>query len=184
MVGGNAIPTIVFEDLDGRLVTAGLACGLADVGGGCELLDRIDIMDNSTHGLGIGGPLNIAVSVVSAALEVAIDIKPGSYPNSINLGSAGVIPVAILSSPTFDATTVNPDSITLAGAKVRLVGKANKYLCQSEDVNGDGLVDLLCHVETEQVLLQPGDSQATLEATTYDGEEIRGTDTVSIVPNQ
>jgi hypothetical protein len=41
-------------------------------------------------------------------LDVTIDIKPGSYPNSINLGSAGVVPVAIFSNESFDATTINP----------------------------------------------------------------------------
>jgi len=43
----------------------------------------------------------------SDTLQVAIDIKPGSDPNAINLGSKGVIPVAILSSLDFDATEVN-----------------------------------------------------------------------------
>jgi hypothetical protein len=40
----------------------------------------------------------------------------------VNLGSAGVIPVAILSSASFDATTVDPATISLAGASVKLVG--------------------------------------------------------------
>ncbi|MCJ7728735.1 MAG: hypothetical protein MUO27_02470 [Sedimentisphaerales bacterium] len=44
-----------------------------------------------------------------------IDIKPGSWPNAINLGSNGVIPVAILSSQYFDATTVKPESVELGG---------------------------------------------------------------------
>ena len=43
--------------------------------------------------------------VAGVRMIVAIDIKPGSYPNSINLKSNGKVPVAILSSPTFDATT-------------------------------------------------------------------------------
>ena len=33
--------------------------------------------------------------------------KPGSYPNSIDLISKGVIPVAILTTEDFDATTVD-----------------------------------------------------------------------------
>ena len=42
--------------------------------------------------------------ITLAPTEVEIDIKPGSWPNAINPGSNGVIPVAILSSPEFDAT--------------------------------------------------------------------------------
>lgn len=114
-------------------------------------------------------------------LTVNIDIKPGSFPNSINLSSAGVIPVAILSSDTFDATTVDPDTVTLAGASVKLVGKGERALAHAEDVNWDGLLDLVCQVVTEQVLLEPGESIAVLEATTFDGVNIRGEDTVNIV---
>ena len=86
---------------------------------------------------------------------IDIDIKPGSYPNSINLGSHGVIPVAILSTADFDATTLNAENIFLAGLGVRVRGKGNKYLASEEDVNGDGLIDLVVKVETEN--LDPGE---------------------------
>ena len=52
----------------------------------------------------------------AGTLEVEIDIKPLSDPNSINLKSRGVIPVAILTTPAFDATTVNPGSVVFADA--------------------------------------------------------------------
>jgi len=51
------------------------------------------------------------ISVTPTVLPVEIDIKPGSYPNSINPNSNGVIPVAILTTPSFDATTVDPLSV-------------------------------------------------------------------------
>jgi hypothetical protein len=44
----------------------------------------------------------------AAVLRVPIDIKPGSATSPINLRSQGVIPVAILSTATLDATTVDP----------------------------------------------------------------------------
>ncbi|GAG49200.1 unnamed protein product, partial [marine sediment metagenome] len=52
-----------------------------------------------------GGPIfeeprNVA-RIGRRAIEVAIDIKPGSDPNPINPMSKGVIPVAILGSDTF-----------------------------------------------------------------------------------
>lgn len=122
------------------------------------------------------------VVISQTEITVPIDIKPGSYPNSINLGSAGVIPVAILSTDTFDATQVNPDSISLAGARVRMVGKSNKSLCHSKDVNGDGQLDLLCQVETAQLMIEPGDSTAVLIGITYDGTKIHGEDSINIVP--
>jgi hypothetical protein len=115
-------------------------------------------------------------------LEVSIDIKPGSYPNSINLGSAGVIPVAIFSTETFDATTIDPDTICLAGATVKLVGKSQKALCHIEDVNGDGLLDLVCQVLTVDFMVEEGATTAELVAETYDGLTIKGQDSINIVP--
>jgi lectin family protein len=118
-----------------------------------------------------------------SAVPVAIDIKPGSYPNSINLGSAGTTPVAILSSPSFDATKVDPLSVTLSGATVGLKGKGTPMV-SFEDVNGDGIIDMVVHVNTNALQLFAGDVTATLEGKTFDGTLIQGMDSVRIVPVQ
>lgn len=117
--------------------------------------------------------------------EITVDIKPSSTPNTINLGSNGVIPVAILSSDAFDALTVNPGTVQLAGkAGVRMKGNG-AYLTTERDVNGDGLVDLELKIEVEN--LQPGDIQTgPVEVTgqTYgeDPQGFIGTDFVTVVP--
>jgi hypothetical protein len=116
-------------------------------------------------------------------MQVDIDIKPGSWPNSINLGSKGVIPIAILSTPDFDATQVDPGTVALAGAGVALRGKGNKSLAHEEDVNGDGLPDLVVQVETEN--LDPSvfqDGFATLTGQTFGGQDIQGSDEIVVVP--
>lgn len=137
----------------------------------------IDLSDPFTGTL----PAEAPAILVSTALSVTIDIKPGSYPNSINLSSAGVIPVAIFSTSTFDARTIDPDTLFLAGASVGMMGKSGKLLCNVQDVNGDGLPDLVCQFETAQLLLQPGDTVAVLVGKTLSGVAIRGQDTVRIV---
>ncbi len=124
------------------------------------------------------------VRLEEPVVKVEIDIKPGSDPNSINLSSAGVIPVAILSSETFDATTVNPDTVCLAGAKVKMVGKSGKYLAHEKDVNEDGILDLVCQVVTADSMIEPGESVAVLEAETFDGVQIRGEDDIRIVHDE
>ncbi len=162
---------------------------LVSVGGATRLVLRnvavggtIDLTDPFTATLANLAP---ALEINSGgALQVAIDIKPGSFPNSINLGSAGSIPVAILSSATFDATTVDPATVTLAGASVQMVGKSDKFLCNADDPNMDGLPDLVCHVQTAQFVIQLGESVAVLEAQTFGGMPIRGEDTVRIVPDE
>ena len=116
----------------------------------------------------------------SAVVRVSIDIKPGSFPNSINLGSKGNVPVAILSTPTFDARTVDPMSVTLGSSPVRLKGKGTP-MASFQDVNGDGLLDLVVHVDTESLHLTESDNLAVLTGRTFSGATIRGTDSVRIV---
>ncbi len=131
----------------------------------------------------IGGTFDFALSryLVTTTIEVAIDIKPGSFPNSINLGSEGNVPVAILSTVDFDATTVDPLSVTLASAPVRLKGKGTP-MASFEDVNLDGLLDLVVHVDATALALSETDVEAVLEGETFGGTPIQGVDTVKIVP--
>jgi hypothetical protein len=98
------------------------------------------------------------------------------------LPSAGVIPVAILSSSSFDATMVDPATISVSGASVKLVGNGMRYLAHPDDVNDDGLDDLMCQIVTEEIEIEIGDSVLVLEASTFDGTAITGRDFVRIVP--
>lgn len=48
-------------------------------------------------------------------IEVPVDIKPQSCPNPLNVGSKGVLPVAILGTDDFDVTQVDVSTIQLEG---------------------------------------------------------------------
>jgi len=113
--------------------------------------------------------------------EVEIDIKPGSDPNSINLGGNGVVPVAILTTPDFDATTIDPATVALAGSTVRVKGKSGNA-GSLEDVDGDGDLDLVVQVYMDELELSPGDTEAILTAYTYSGLMVTGSDFLKIVP--
>lgn len=115
-------------------------------------------------------------------IPVDIDLKPGSDPNSINLGSEGNVPVAILTTADFDATNVNPETVTLAGASVGLKGKSDKLMASIKDVDGDGDDDIMIHIDIEELDLVPGSTAAALFGFTYDDIEIKGIDSVNIVP--
>jgi len=114
-------------------------------------------------------------------IPVTIDIKPGSFPNSINLGSGGTVPVAIFSTQTFDARTLTPSTITLASAPVKLKGQGTP-MASFQDVNGDGLLDVVVHVSTETLQLSDTDTAAVLRGKTSDGRVVKGTDSVRVVP--
>jgi len=112
--------------------------------------------------------------IVIPPISVDVDIKPGSYPNSINLGSKGVVPVAVLTTVDFDASTVDPETVEFAGASpVRWV---------MEDVDDDGDMDMLFFFKTQGLGLTAASTEATLTGATVGGQPIEGTDTVNIVP--
>jgi len=177
--GGSPTPSSVsILDNDNDLTLGGEAIRPVTFDG---LVDEVEIFDRALSEAEIAA-IHAAGAAGKCKLRVAINIKPGSDPNSINKGSAGVIPVAILGSSGFDPSTIDPSTIDLAGAGVRLVGKDERPLCHIEDVNGDGFSDLVCQVYTWQFLVEEGVSTAVLRASTYGGLWMWGEDSVRIVP--
>jgi len=105
--------------------------------------------------------------------QVDIDIKPGGNPNTINLNSKGVVPVAVLTTDSFDASIVDPTTVEFAGATpVRWALK---------DVDDDGDNDLLLHFNKQDLNLDENSTEATLTGETTDGNTIEGTDEVRII---
>ena len=49
----------------------------------------------------------------AAGINVAVDIKPGSCPNPLNIKSKGVLPVAILGTEDFDVKDIKVNSIRI-----------------------------------------------------------------------
>jgi hypothetical protein len=115
-------------------------------------------------------------TLTPTVIEVAIDIKPGSFPNSINPNSNGIIPVAILTTAAFDATTVDPLSVEFGpNGATESHGKGH-----IEDADGDGDLDMVLHFKTQQTGIQCGDTDATLTGTA-NGQNITGTDAIQTV---
>ena len=112
-------------------------------------------------------------------LPIAIDIKPGSATNSINTTSNGKIPVAILSTPAFNA----PQEVDIVSLRFGRTGAEHSFaFCSAaDDVNRDALPDLVCHFRTDETGLTVGDQSATLRGSTIDGQGLMGTDTVRVL---
>lgn len=108
-------------------------------------------------------------------IEVQIDIKPGSFPNSINPDEEGVIPVAILTTDAFDASTVDAGTVRFGPSGAGASGAL-------EDVDGDGDQDMILHFKTQDTGITAGDTQAELVGKTVDGIDIHGNDSVRTVP--
>jgi len=105
---------------------------------------------------------------------IAIDIRPGAFPNRINLESKGTVPVAVLTTAEFDASWVDPSTVWFAGA--------SPTRWTMKDVDGDGHKDMLFQfLAQELVELDKDSTEATLTGTTTNGIGIQGTDEVTIV---
>ena len=130
-------------------------------------------MDGDLRPFGVGFDMG-ADEFVPSYIAVNLDIKPGSYPNSINIKSKGKVPVAILTTDDFDAYDVDPDTCVFAAA--------NPLRWKMEDVDYDGDYDMLFHFMTQELALTKDSTEATLEGKTIYGDQITGTDSVNIVP--
>lgn len=124
-------------------------------------------------------PAYVTATFESPNVPIAIDIKPGSDPNSINTKSKGTIPVAMLTDAHFNATTVDETSLTFGrtGSEHSL-----KFCTKSfEDVDGDSDLDKVCHFDTQKARFQVGDTTGMLMGDTFTGTHFHGTDSVMIV---
>ena len=128
---------------------------------------------------GPGGGQWVTFERSTVPVPVTIDIIPGKDPNIIKLFSH-FVPVAILSTATFDATTVDPASVMLNGTSVRMRGNGATD-SQIKDVDKDGDKDLIVKVFTEQMELT-NETELELTGSTFGGTMIHGTDTIQIVP--
>lgn len=117
--------------------------------------------------------------VVTVMAPIAIDIRPGDFPNNINRKSKGKIPVAILSTRVFSAPTrVDTSSLTFG----RTGDEASLVFCSgAEDVNRDGLLDLVCHFDTQRLGFEANDNHGVLKGRSVQGIPFMGTDSIVIV---
>ncbi|MBI5475553.1 MAG: T9SS type A sorting domain-containing protein [Ignavibacteriales bacterium] len=131
---------------------------------------------------------------------VLIDIKPGSFPNSINCQNQnGVIPVAILSTPEFDARTVDHTTVRFGpsgakethcvggnGGKGQRIGSGNECPLKrhEEDVDGDGDIDLIFHFKHSETGLACSDTIGTLTGKTFSDKNISGSDIIRPVRSE
>jgi len=204
---GNGIvePASILRDFTG--ITT-VAIGDRDMNGVASVYFTADIdtKGTSTTTDDTEGYFRVDVQAGTPGIELPLDIKPGSCPNSYNAASEGVLPVAILGAMDFDVSQIDVSTVRIsrAGGGVApnegppgphsviadvgtpFVGEG----CECHGVGGDGIADLSLHFLSELVgpglglLGAPGGESVELTVTGMlsDGTPFFSTDCVRLVP--
>lgn len=140
--------------------------------------DTIDVFMNGWNF--IGNMLILpAEDDVPPPTPVVVDIKPGSATNPYNVGTKGVLPVAVMGSADVNLRQIDPASVKLAGVSpVRLT---------VADLQRDGFADLILHFRDQDVdtllvgVMNKEVVDLELTGTLKDGTAIKGTDSMTVL---
>lgn len=124
--------------------------------------------------------VDVDIKFCSLSTDIAVDIKPQSCPNPLNVRGKGVLPAAIVGSKDFDVTQVDISSVQLVGVyPIRysledvtapyepFIGKELSSDC-TED-GPDGILDLTMQFDTQEIVQA---IEASLGRELEDGEEL------------
>jgi hypothetical protein len=99
------------------------------------------------------------------------------------------VPVTIFSTQTFDATEIDPATLVMRGTPaigdewLRAAFPKRGRFCKTQDVNRDGLPDLVCNFSMKEPdQIASGDTDVTVEARTFDGALFHGHDFITVIP--
>ncbi len=184
--------------------------GVFETDAGTEAIVDVSYAYLESLGLGIGVDYNIHLKVTDGdergdtdtttltiepkpALVIAVDIKPQSCPNPLNVKSKGVLPVAIPGSETVDVYDIDIDSIQLAGVSpIRsnyedvATGLVDPIECECSTEGPDGYIDLTLKFEIQAIADALGEAYdgeefiLYLTGYLYDGTPIEGSDCIIV----
>ena len=125
--------------------------------------------------------------------KIAIDVKPGSSQNIVNVkDDSGVLSITVLTTGSFDAFfELDPDTVVAVligtdGEVVREVG-ADRFMVH--DVDGDGDKDITYKFSMKDLTNGPNAPLSTTKTTltlrgeTFEGMCVEGSDVITVVPN-
>jgi len=107
-------------------------------------------------------------------LRLQVDVLPGDSTNIIRLQPNRMITVAILGEPTFDVRSIDSLSVVFGAGSAAEVHRTGHL----EDVNRDGIVDMLFHFRCGETGMLPGDTSVALYGSLTSGERFWGSDSI------
>ncbi len=167
-----------------------------------EFVNEIEPLDPADSDPDLSNNQAEVMVAIECVLPVAINIKPGSDPNSINMRSS--VPVAVLTTAAgeyglpvaFDATTIDPLSVRFGPADIvfpETGGASERHnrghiedAFELDEVTKDGDDDMVLHFRASESGIQPGDTEACVKGEWVDqGGNVHkffGCDAIRTVP--
>jgi hypothetical protein len=151
---------------------------------------RNTLVDGGRYGTGSAvaastgnGSYTLIITVARLTQQIKIDIKPGSDGLApANPKAKGTIPVALLSSPEFNALDVSRDLQSLTFGRTGSEKSLRRCGWDGEDVNGDGRLDLVCHFDNQLADFADDVDIGKLRGVTKDGVAFEGNGDLKVVP--
>jgi hypothetical protein len=113
--------------------------------------------------------VELAYIKVDVAKNIAIDIKTGGSPTTVNPDSDAAVQVAILTTGSLDAATVDPRTVSFGATGTEAVPVRAAW----QDIDHDGDNDLIVQFQARQTGIRCGDVTATLTAKTFSARTSR-----------
>ena len=109
--------------------------------------------------------------------DIAVDVEPHRTLNLVNPSSLDTITVGILATTDRQAADIDPRSVRF-GPRQATESHGHGHM---EDINGDGIADLVLHFVAVEAGIACGTTRATLHARTFGGLWLKGSDAVTTV---
>ena len=130
------------------------------------------------------GDYTLIISGVTPSIQqINISVKPGSGELApANPKAQGTIPVALLSSPQFNALDVNVDPKTLTFGRTGEEKSLKRCGKDGQDVNGDGRLDLVCHFDNQLANFSDEHEVGLIHGLTKNGMPFEGRGMLKVIP--
>jgi VCBS repeat-containing protein len=178
IVGGNASGAFTIDSATGEIrVVDSLPLDFETIP---EFVLTIEVADGG--GLVATASVIVTLTDVSETLFLTIDVLPYSSSNTISSSGSGRTEVAILSTADFSVQSLDLTTLRFGrtGLENSLRWKKGSPEYRYEDVNNDGLLDVIVLFERDLMGFHAGDTEAHLTGQTLDGTEIAGEDDVNL----
>ncbi len=140
---------------------------------------------------GSGDPGDEPGTPIGESILVSVDVKPGSFPSSVNLKNKGLTPVAIHTTDDFDAADVDAASVKLEDCVTPVRWNLSDcdevpnplygILPDEPEMMGDGDTDLVLFFDTGDLTYLGDVTEVTLTGLTAAGVPVVGTSDISFV---